>query len=92
MNTIPDWVARLNLEIAHTVQLPFGYRATFYYPPGDVYWEPDSPRIRQPRASRKFFDAYIACSIRKIRLTMRWSWAAVRVLGRIRCLSRSSPP
>jgi hypothetical protein len=45
---------------SRTFNLPFGYTATFFFPPGDVCWAPDFPRIRQRRARRKFFAAYQA--------------------------------
>jgi hypothetical protein len=51
-------------EIRQTVDLPFGYRATFRWSRAmgsGVEWEPDVPRnIRSPRARRKLFEAYSA--------------------------------
>jgi hypothetical protein len=41
-------------------KLPFGYTATFHWPSGKIVWDPDFPRIRQPRAWRKLFEAYKA--------------------------------
>jgi hypothetical protein len=67
MGHIPNWTTRLNPKITdkaishrHTFKLPFGYTATFSFPSGEIYCDPDFPRIRKPRAWRKFFDAYKA--------------------------------
>ena len=49
--------------ITQTATLPHGYRATFTWSEAAgfaVAWEPDVPRIRSPRAQRKFRDAYNA--------------------------------
>jgi len=44
----------------HTVRLPYGTRATFSYSEAgfNVEWEPAPPVIRNPRARRRFFEAY----------------------------------
>jgi hypothetical protein len=42
------------------VKLPFGYTATlhFEFPTYRCEWEPEVPRIRSPRARKKFLEAY----------------------------------
>ena len=55
--------AVIDRPITHTAALPFGYRATFQWSQAagfKVLWEPDVPRIKAPRAQRKFRDAYNA--------------------------------
>lgn len=50
-------------EIRHTAKLPSGYEATFIWSAKDgiaVEWNPDVPRIKSPRAFRKFREAYNA--------------------------------
>jgi hypothetical protein len=47
--------------ITRTFHLPFGYRATFCWRPGElleVRWTPDRPLIRKERSQRKFLAAY----------------------------------
>jgi hypothetical protein len=44
-------------------RLPYGYTVTFGYGPEiglRFEWEPDVPRIRSPRAQRRFYAAYAA--------------------------------
>jgi hypothetical protein len=49
-------------QLKRTYPLPFGFAATFAWNDGHlvVEWNPDEPRIRKPRAWRKFFGAYKA--------------------------------
>ena len=43
-----------------TIALPFGYAAHFLWAEGEmrVEWTPEIPRLRKPRADRKFRAAY----------------------------------
>jgi hypothetical protein len=56
-------MSNINAPAEHQriARLPYGYTVTFGYGP-DIglrfEWEPDVPRIRSPRAQRRFFEAY----------------------------------
>jgi hypothetical protein len=50
--------------IERTFHLPYGYAATFVWPPQSpgalaVKWVPDAPCIRERARWRKFFEAYV---------------------------------
>ena len=51
-------------EHRRSVRLPFAYAAEFVFRSNpyffEVFWSPDRPHIRNPRAWRKFFAAYTA--------------------------------
>ena len=51
-------------DLRRSVRLPYGYVAEFVFRPSpyffEVFWSPDRPHIRNPRAWRKFFAAYTA--------------------------------
>jgi hypothetical protein len=63
MNAIASAADGRDSLIERAFDLPFGYRATFIWRPDEpveVRWSPDQPRIRKPRAHRKFLAAYQA--------------------------------
>jgi hypothetical protein len=62
MKNISHAAVRRNSEaIERKFSLPFGFQATFYWGPGELFgvrWSPDAPLIHKARACRKFFEAY----------------------------------